>query len=137
VRAPGALAAARDQHGQGPTWVYRWDWETPVMSLLAPHTMEIPFVMSHLDACTSMTGPITEAMRALEAQASGAWVALAKSGDPNHPGLPRWPPYTDARKSVMLFDSPSRVATDPGAELRQLLLPGAASRNRGPFGGAG
>src|SRR5688572_4031809 len=43
VRAPGALAAARAAKNQAPTWVYRWDWETPVMDLLAPHTMEIPF----------------------------------------------------------------------------------------------
>ena len=48
VRAPGGLAAARAAKNQAPTWVYRWDWETPVMNLLAPHTMEIPFVMSHL-----------------------------------------------------------------------------------------
>jgi len=135
VRAPGALAAARNARNQAPTWVYRWDWETPVMDLLAPHTMEIPFVMSHLDDCTSMTGPVTEAMRALEAQASRAWVALAAAGNPNHSGLPHWPAYTDAEKAVMLFDSPCRVKEDPGAELRTALLPGAASRSRGPFGG--
>jgi hypothetical protein len=35
----------------------------------------------------------------------------------------------------MLFDSPCRVENDPGAELRKLLLPGAATRGRGPFGG--
>jgi para-nitrobenzyl esterase len=135
ARAPGALAAARNARGQAPTWVYRWDWETPVMELLAPHTMEIPFVMSHIDACTSMTGPVTEAMRQLEAQTSRAWVALAASGDPNHRGLPRWPAYTDAEKAVMLFDSPCRVQNDPGADLRKVLLPGAASLSRGPLGG--
>jgi para-nitrobenzyl esterase len=135
VRAPGALAAARSAKKQAPTWVYRWDWETPVMSLLAPHTMEIPFVMSHVDDCLSMTGPITEAMRELEAQTSTAWVSLAKKGDPNHKGLPEWPAWTDANKAVMLFDSPCRVVEDPGAELRAQLLPGVASRPRGPFGG--
>jgi para-nitrobenzyl esterase len=135
VRAAGALAAARAAKSQAPTWVYRWDWETPVMNLLAPHTMEIPFVMSHLDDCTSMTGPITDAMRQLEAQTSGAWVALARSGNPNHEGLPEWPSWSEANKAVMLFDSPCRVAKDPGAELRAQLLPGAASRPRGPFGG--
>ena len=105
------------------------------MSLLAPHTMEIPFVMSHLDDCTSMTGPITDAMRQLEAQASGAWVSLARTGNPNHKGLPDWPAYTDENRAVMLFDSPCRVEKDPGAELRRQLLPGVASRPRGPFGG--
>jgi para-nitrobenzyl esterase len=136
LRAPGSLAVARNARNQAPTWVYRWDWETPVMDLLAPHTMEIPFVMSHLDDCTSMTGPVTESMRELEGRAAGAWVALAAGGNPNHKGLPQWPAYTEAQKAVMLFDSPCRVAEDPGAELRELLLPGAASRSRGPFGGA-
>jgi para-nitrobenzyl esterase len=83
-----------------------------------------------------MTGEITEAKRALEAQTSGAWVALAKSGNPNHRGLPEWPAWTEANKAVMLFDSPCRVVNDPGAELRAQLLPGVASRPRGPLGGA-
>ena len=86
------------------------------MDLLAPHAMD-------------------EVMRELEAQTSKAWVALASTGDPNHPGLPRWPAYTDAEKAVMLFDSPCRVVNDPGAVLRKALLPEAASRSRGPFGG--
>ncbi len=38
-------------------------------------------------------------------------------------------------RAVMLFDSPCRVEKDPGAELRRQLLPGVASRPRGPFGG--
>jgi para-nitrobenzyl esterase len=135
VRAPGSLAAARNARKQAPTWVYRWDWETPVMDLLAPHTMEIPFVMSHLDDCVAMAGPVTDAMRELEARASGAWVALAAGGNPNHRGLPQWPAYTDGEKAVMLFDTPCRVENDPGAKLRALLLPGAAERQRGPFGG--
>jgi para-nitrobenzyl esterase len=82
-----------------------------------------------------MTGPVTEAMRELEAQAAGAWVALAAGGNPNHQRLPHWPAHSEDGKAVMLFDSPCRVEKDPGAELRKLLLPGAGSRSRGPFGG--
>lgn len=121
TREPGSLAAARNAENQAPTWVYRWDWETPVMDLLAPHCMEIPFVMSHIDDCTAMTGPVNEAMRELEAQVSGAWVALAKKGDPNHKGLPNWPAFTGDTKSVMLFNTPCRVENNPGAELRKFL----------------
>jgi para-nitrobenzyl esterase len=132
TRAPGSLALARNGRNQAPTWVYRWDWETPVMDLLAPHTMEIPFVMSHIDDCTAMTGPVNEAMHELEAQASGAWVALATNGDPNHKGLPNWPAFTDENRAVMCFDAPCHVENDPGAALRKMLLPGAG--NRGGFG---
>ncbi len=121
VRDPGSMAMRRNAQGSAPTWVYRWDWETPVMNLLAPHTMEIPFVMSHIEACSSMTGPADEQMGQLEAQVAGAWTSLARSGDPNHEGLPQWPAYTDGDKAVMLLDAPCRVARDPGAALREVL----------------
>lgn len=125
VRDAGAMAARRNARGHAPTYVYRWDWETPVMDLMAPHTLEIPFVMNHIEACTEMTGPVDEAMKQLETQAAGAWVAMASSGDPNHQGLPHWPAYSEDSKAVMLFDAPPHVVSDPGAELRALLVPGA------------
>jgi para-nitrobenzyl esterase len=119
------LAEARNKLGKAPTFVYRWDWETPVMELLAPHTMEIPFVFHHIETCESMTGPIDDSMKKLQAQASGAWAALAHSGKPNHGGLPDWPAYTAERKAVMIFDRSTRVENDPGAELRAQVVEGA------------
>lgn len=117
-----ALALARSERGQAPTYVYRWDWETPVMELLAPHTMEIPFVFNHIEDCQSMTGPVSAAMGELETQTAGAWAALARGANPNHAGLPEWPAYVDDEKAVMIFDTPAYVANDPGSELRRLLL---------------
>lgn len=119
------LAELRNSRGQAPTYVYRWDWETPVLDLLAPHCMEIPFVFHHIDDCQSMTGPINSAMKALELQAATAWATFARTGNPNHKGLPKWDAYTAERKAVMLFNTPSKVELDPGAELRKQLLPGA------------
>lgn len=119
------LADARNKLGKAPTYVYRWDWETPVMNLLAPHCMEIPFVFNHIDDCTSMTGPIDAKMKVLEAQASTAWTSLARTGNPNHKDMPTWPPYTTANKAAMVFDTPSKVVIDPGADLRKLIVPGA------------
>jgi para-nitrobenzyl esterase len=117
------LADARNKLGSAPTYVYRWDWETPVMDLQAPHTMEIPFVFHHIADCQSMTGPIAPAMKTLEWQAAGAWVALASTGNPNHKGLPNWPAYTSAAKSTMIFNTPCHVDDDPGADLRKQMLP--------------
>ena len=119
------FADARNKLGKAPTYVYRWDWETPVMGLLAPHTIEIPFVMNHIDDCQSMTGPIDAKMKALETQAATTWSTFARTGNPNHKGLPNWPAYTDANKAVMLFDTQSKVVSDPGADIRKLLVPGA------------
>lgn len=119
------FADARNKLGKAPTYVYRWDWETPVMGLLAPHTIEIPFVFNHIDDCQSMTGPIDASMKALETQTATTWATFARTGDPNHAGLPKWPAYTAANKAVMLFDTQSKVVSDPGAETRRLLLLGA------------
>ena len=119
------LADARNKLGKAPTYVYRWDWETPVLNLLAPHCMEIPFIFNHIDDCQSMTGPINKEMKQLESQASGAWASLARNGNPNHKGIPTWPAYTTENKAVFLFDTPSKVAIEPGAELRKQLLASA------------
>jgi len=51
---------------------------------------------------------------------AGAWVAFAKSGNPSHRGIPDWPAYTTDTRQTMIFNSTSRVANDPWAELRAM-----------------
>jgi carboxylesterase type B len=50
---------------------------------------------------------------------------MAKNGNPNHTGMPTWPAYVSETKSIFLFDTPCRVENNPGAALREQLLPGA------------
>ena len=54
--------------------------------LHSPHTVEIPFVFDNTDIPTVMTKSPTAA--ALAAKTSNAWIAFARSGNPNHSGLP-------------------------------------------------
>ncbi|MND05269.1 hypothetical protein D3C83_259490 [compost metagenome] len=50
---------------------------------------------------------------------SDAFIALARSGDPNHAGLPQWRPYELEKRSTMVFDAESKLVDDPrGAERR-------------------
>ncbi len=59
---------------------------------------------------------------------SAAWVAFARTGDPNTPELPHWPVFTAADKGTMVLDNTSRAVNDPwGAELRTLLAVQARS----------
>ena len=51
------LAERRAALGKAPTYMYVFAWETPVMNLRAPHTIEIPFVFNHISECASMVGP--------------------------------------------------------------------------------
>jgi para-nitrobenzyl esterase len=115
------LAERRAALNKAPTYLYIWAWETPVMGLRAPHTLEIPFVFNHIDLCESMVGPVNAEMKKLEAASAGAWAQLARAGNPNHKGLPAWPAYTPQKRAVMIFDTPCRVENDPTGEVRQIM----------------
>ncbi len=83
--------------------------------------MEIPLVFNHIDLCESMVGPIGPQMHELEAVTAGAWAALARNGNPNHVGLPRWPAYSVDKRATMMFDVPCRVEDDPTKEVREII----------------
>jgi para-nitrobenzyl esterase len=50
---------------------------------------------------------------------SGAWAAFARSGVPNHKGIPHWPAYTAAERATMIFNTECRVENDPRSEERK------------------
>jgi para-nitrobenzyl esterase len=125
------LAERHAALGKGATYLYVFAWETPVMGLRSPHTIEIPFVFNHVDISESMVGPITPQMRVLESAAAGAWAQMARTGNPNHKGLPNWPAYSASKRSTMIFDTPCRVENDPTSQVRQILE--AAKTNVGPL----
>ena len=115
------LAERHAALGKAPAYLYVFAWETPVLNLRSPHTLEIPFVFHHIDRSANMVGPVTRPMRALEAACGGAWTALASTGNPNHSGMPDWPVYTPALRATMLFDTPCRVENDPIQDVRKVL----------------
>jgi len=115
------LAERRAALGKAPTYLYVFAWETPVMGLRAPHTLEIPFVFNHIDLSESMVGPVNAEMRKLEAASAGAWAQLARTGNPNHKGLPNWPAYTTNKRAVMIFDAPCHIENDPTSVVRQIM----------------
>lgn len=112
-RAAEPVAAQR-------TWVYQWDWPSPVAGgkWRAPHILDIPFVFDNVDIARAITGGSGEA-NALAAKVSDSLLAFARNGNPNTKALPAWPTYSLAKRETMLFDIVSRVASDPrGAERR-------------------
>jgi para-nitrobenzyl esterase len=50
---------------------------------------------------------------ALADKTSSAWVAFARTGDPNTPKLPRWPHYSAMSRDTMLFNNECRAEQDP------------------------
>ena len=115
----GAIIEAEERARQAgaPTWVYQLDFRSPLEPRMgAPHTMDIPLVFGNLAAEGSITGDGPEA-RAVSDRMSRAFIALARSGDPSHDGMPAWTPFTLPRRPTMIFDAQARMEDDPrGAE---------------------
>jgi para-nitrobenzyl esterase len=113
------LAERKHAQRRGAVYMYRFDWESPVLDglIMAAHTYEIPHVFDNTQLCSGMTGGGTDAV-ALAARMSSAWIAFARDGDPNVPHLPAWPAYDPARRATMLFNDACEVQNDPGAKER-------------------
>ncbi|HXT07238.1 MAG TPA: carboxylesterase family protein [Roseiarcus sp.] len=94
------------------TYVYQIGWTRPDNpSARATHGAENPFVFDRLETTAYSRGvaaaePLAKTMQA-------AWIAFARTGDPNAAALPSWPPYVSPDRPMMIFDVASRVANDP------------------------
>jgi para-nitrobenzyl esterase len=117
----GAIIEAelRAQLG-APAFTYQLDWPSPQDGGKwgAPHTLDIPLVFNNLDKKDSITGTGVDAQKIAD-QVSDAFIAFARSGNPNHAGIPHWEPYTLPRRATLVFNNPSKLVDDPrGAERR-------------------
>lgn len=127
LRIP-ALKTARlkaDQNG-APVYNYLFAWDTPILGgfPMSYHTSEITFVMNSLALTETAHGNGDEA-KALADKMSRAWVAFAKTGNPNVDGLPDWPAYTRDSGATMVFDNQPEVKIHHDVELMKLLNPNA------------
>jgi para-nitrobenzyl esterase len=114
-------ATAKAKAGGAPVYMYLFSWQSPVNDGIykAMHCMELPFVFNNINRCEEMTGGGKDA-HALADKMSGAWINFAKTGNPSTNGLPMWPTFTAATGATMVFDSQSRVANHPDAELLKI-----------------
>ena len=115
------LAQRKAAQGRAPVWMYLFAWETPVNGgrTLAHHALEITFAFDNVVKVPAMSGGGPEAA-ALADKMSEAWIAFARSGNPNTAKLPRWDAYAPPERATMVFDDASGVVEDPHREVREL-----------------
>ncbi|HEY0624563.1 carboxylesterase/lipase family protein [Sphingomonas sp.] len=104
-----------------PAFVYQFDFPSPVEPARgAFHALDIPFVFGTLADSPAGTGAES---RAVSAAMQERFVAFARTGTPNAPGLSPWPVYRLRDRATMIFDRRTRVVRDPRGWQRRLFAP--------------
>lgn len=104
--------------GGAPVYFYVLEWETPVDGgkWRSPHALEIGFVFDNVAKSESMSGVGPDQQRIADLM-SEAWLAFARTGNPNNRLLPAWPAYDAAKRASLVFDLTPTVVEDwHGAE---------------------
>ncbi len=121
---PGAVRQAKDKSAlnAAPVYMYLFTWQSPVLDgkFKAVHCMEIPFAFYNIEKCEEMTGGTKEAIE-LSKKVSDAWINFARSGNPNHKGLPTWPKFDASKTATMHFDNKCEVLPQMDKALYDLL----------------
>jgi para-nitrobenzyl esterase len=119
------------QKKTGKARVYRYEFDqappppadakpdSPEAHLGAYHSAEIEFVFEALD---SKKLPWRPEDRKLSDVMSSYWANFAKTGDPNGPGLPKWPAYDGSSKWTVMHLSPDPQAAPDSHRDRYLFL---------------
>lgn len=110
----GAIRLAEAQSKVAPVYMYSFDFAPTALG--AAHGAEISFVFSN---ATSDRAAKPEA-KAVEDAMSNAWIAFARTGNPNHAGIPVWPAYDTQQRATMIFDAKTHVVNDPRAPERKV-----------------
>jgi para-nitrobenzyl esterase len=123
--ATWAWLEAQTKTGGAPVYRYFFALASPgdrnhSLSMGAFHSDDIEYVFGALDSRPEMA--IRPVDRALSQQMMEYWTNFAKTGDPNGPGLPKWPIYNSAGGwQVMRLDADSAAKAD-GMRGRYLFL---------------
>lgn len=111
-------AAERKVKQKGaPAYLYEFTWKTPVLDgiLKTPHTLCIPFAFGNIEIAKEFVGE-GERQKALQDKVMNAWIAFARTGNPNHASLANWPAFNLEARPTMIFDDDTRVENNPKPE---------------------
>jgi carboxylesterase 2/para-nitrobenzyl esterase len=89
------------EHATRSVYTYFWTHASPAQDQnprRASHGSEIEFVFGNLDPGSARW---TDEDHGVAATVSAYWANFAANGDPNGPGLPRWPAYSADSATVM------------------------------------
>jgi len=83
-----------------------------------PHGVDVPYVFQTLDRADKN---LTPGDFAISETVATYWTNFAKRGDPNGPGVPAWPAFTDRDRHVMWFHDEAKPGLVPSAASLEVL----------------
>lgn len=112
----------RAKEGGAPVYSYMYEYENPANPHhMAFHTAEIAFVFNNLGKTDLDPKPEGKSQE-LADMMSRAWIQFARTGNPNHDGMPHWPAFTTSNRSTMIFNADSEARNAFDDELIQSLV---------------
>jgi para-nitrobenzyl esterase len=107
-----------------PTYLYRFDWATPMLRLLgigATHATELPYLWGNMrggkkDITFRLGGERTG--HRLSRRFQQRWIGFAVAGSPQADGAVRWDPYTATGRATLVIDRVDRTMPDLDGDLR-------------------
>ncbi len=97
-------------YGHSKVFLYYFDVSPPDSTVGAYHGAETPYVFGRPSATARIEdAQVSQLMRRY-------WINFAKSADPNGPGLPIWPAFSDNASDAMIFDRNSSARRLPNVD---------------------
>jgi para-nitrobenzyl esterase len=115
------LAEEQSKHRKN-TFMYLFSWKTPLEGgrFGAMHALELAFVFNILlDRDIGIFPLKTEETQGLSEKMMDAWIAFARSGNPNHENIPELLPYDLEKRATLIFDKEVTIQYDPYGSERE------------------
>jgi para-nitrobenzyl esterase len=105
-------ARLQAQNARSPAYAYYFNRPTEANPEGSGHGSEVPLVFANEDHRPGRAA-WTDEDRALSKELQGYWVNFARNGDPNGPGLPKWPKFQPGKVTVMALGKDNKAIAVP------------------------
>jgi para-nitrobenzyl esterase len=124
-RIPAVRLVESRAAAASPTWQYLFTWPSPAFGgvVQSCHALEIPFVFGVLENAGAelfLGGSVDDGLHDLSGVMQDAWLAFARTGDPNTLSLPEWPAWNAEERPTMRFDRDRELLRDPHGAARRM-----------------